>query len=163
MLLTSALKFIYQSNLSSQCNRLQLFDVPDSVRWSDFLDALDGFWKKSCGDGSGSQREGFGLDEDAKRFLTLKLLGSSSPELVRECFPPRHYALGLFVFFRSRRSKRDCSTASNQPRQPPQSGVHILDVAVQDLGVGIEPICEEILECSVSIERDEFPLEPFFK
>lgn len=53
-----------------------MFDVPDSVRWEDFLEALDFFWKKQCGDGSGSQREGFGLDDDAKRFLTLKLLGA---------------------------------------------------------------------------------------
>ena len=51
------------------------FDVPDTVRWDVLLDELHWFWIKNCRDSGSAQKEPRGLDEDARRYLTVKLLG----------------------------------------------------------------------------------------
>ena len=73
--LSNSLLIVFsQIMFSSQSNR-RPFEVPDTVRWDVLLDELHWFWIKNCKDTGSGQREARGLDEEARRYLSLKLLG----------------------------------------------------------------------------------------
>uniref|UniRef100_F6PPL2 Signal transducer and activator of transcription n=1 Tax=Ciona intestinalis TaxID=7719 RepID=F6PPL2_CIOIN len=54
------------------------FEVPDSVPWNWILDGLNCLWKKECEKEPGSASEGIGLTHEAKKYLTVKLLGTDA-------------------------------------------------------------------------------------
>uniref|UniRef100_H2Z5N2 STAT transcription factor protein interaction domain-containing protein n=1 Tax=Ciona savignyi TaxID=51511 RepID=H2Z5N2_CIOSA len=69
---------IFWDNAFSESVR-RPFEVPDSVPWNWILDGLNCLWKKECEkDPGGATSEGIGLTHEAKKYLTVKLLGTDS-------------------------------------------------------------------------------------